>query len=253
MGYAIAKGILDKNLMEASAIAVFDISEGIQKKCSDTGFVVLDCLQELCENSEIVVLATTPQQSEEVIQEIENYSISTLLSIVTGMSTSYFKEHFPNTFIVRAMPNTPLQVGRGSTAICASDNEHTETFDEIKNLFGAIGLVEEISEDKFPLLVSVHGSTPAYFYYLVECIVEDLVSRGFDEKTAREFVVETLIGSGELLKDDPDKPIHEFVDAVCSKGGTTIQAINHFKEEHLDEIVHEANEKCIGRAKEFEK
>ena len=253
MGFAIAKGIKDKDLLASNNIYIYDINKDIQSKCSNEGFIISEDLESLCTKSEIVLLATTPQHTEPILEEIKDYEVDNILSIVTGLSTSHIKEYLPNTYVVRAMPNTPLQVGCGATVLCSSDNNHEDIYEYIKTLLGSIGLVEEIPEEQFPLLVSAHGSTPAYFYYFVECILEDLKERGMDEKVARRLLVETLIGSGELLKADEEKPLSEFVDAVCSKGGTTIQAITHFRENNLKDLVKDANDKCINRAKEFEK
>ena len=99
--------------------------------------------------------------------------------------------------------------------------------------------------------VTVHGSTPAYFYYMIKCIVDDAVARGIDEESARALAVQTMIGAGELLQKNPKTAIDDFIDEVCSKGGTTIEAIHKMEELHLDEIVKEANEVCIHRAVEM--
>lgn len=251
MGFSIAQGIKNKEFLKASDICIYDTNPTAQEKCKKEGFICVNDYHTLCENSEIVILAITPQISHTVIESIKEEKIDCILSIVTGLSISYLKSIFQDSLIVRAMPNTPLQVGYGATAIASSDPTHP-TSKYIVDLFSSIGLAKEVDEEKFPLLVSVHGSTPAYFYYFTQCILEDLINRGFDETIAREFLVETLIGSGQLLKEEPNKPLSEFVDAVCSKGGTTIQAINHFKENGLAELVKDANEKCIERAKEFE-
>lgn len=253
MGFAIAEGIKEKGFEKAENIFIYDIQESIMNKCRAEGFLAATSLKELCDKSEIIVLATTPQISDDILKEIKNYEIKNILSIVTGLSTDYINSYCKDASIVRAMPNTPLQIGYGATALCANKGCDKDIYAYIKGLFASIGLVEEVEENQFALLVSVHGSTPAYFYYYLECIFEDLVDRGFDEKIARCFLVETMIGSGEMLKKEKDKPITDFVDAVCSPGGTTIQAINHLKDNSLKDLIKEANEKCINRAKEFEK
>ena len=79
-------------------------------------------------------------------------------------------------------------------------------------------------------------------------MINDAVKRGIDEEVAKEMIIQTFIGSSLMLKNS-NKTIQEQIDAVCSKGGTTIEAINTFKEKNLDEIIHLANTNCINRAK----
>ena len=253
MGFAIAKGIKDANFINKEDIYIFDPNESIQIKCKNEGFNVSNNLKDLCQNSNIVFLAVTPQIVDDVLKQIKEYKIDLLVSVVTGASISYMKKCLNNTHIIRTMPNTPLQISYGATALSACNDTNKDELEYIKELFNILGIVLEVDEDKLDLFVGVHGSTPAYFYYFLECLLNDLINRGLNEKDARDFLVQTLIGSGMMLKEDKNKSVSEFVDAVCSKGGTTIQAITHFKENNLQQLVSDANEKCINRAKELSK
>ena len=253
MGFAIAKGICDAGKMKPQEIAVYDPSEHVQQRCAAEGFTLAKDLQELCTDSETAVLAVTPQICDSVLESIRTYPVHTIVSVVTGFSIAHIRSYFPDAFVVRTMPNTPLQESCGATALCASGNDHPDTFAYIKDLFSTIGITAELPEDQFDMLVGVHGSTPAYFYYFTQCLLEDITARGMDEKTARAFLVQTLIGSGKLLESDPEKPLGDFVDAVCSKGGTTIEAITWFREHGLKELVKTANGKCIDRAAQLKK
>ena len=83
-----------------------------------------------------------------------------------------------------------------------------------------------------------HGSTPAYVYYFVDCILKDAVKRGIDEESARALLVQTVIGAGELLARSADKPLDDFIKEVATEGGTTIEAVNTLKAEKMDKIIH---------------
>ena len=121
------------------------------------------------------------------------------------------------------------------------------------DLFRTMGKACEITEDHMCDIIAVNGSTPAYFYYLVECLLEDAVRRGIDEADARELIVQTMIGSGKMLMADKNKPISTFVNEVCSKGGTTIEAINVMKAAGFNRIIQDADTACIHRAEELGK
>ena len=187
------------------------------------------------------------------MEEMKDASSKVILSIVTGVSISYLQDKLNNVPVIRAMPNTPLQINKGSTAICCSSNCPDEAYKFVKDLFSSMGKCKEIPEEKLNSMVCVHGSIPAYVYYLTECILEDMKKRGFKEEEIRELLVETIIGSGELMKMNPDKPLSVFVDEVCSKGGTTIEAIDEMKNRGMDRIISDANEKCINRAEQLGK
>jgi len=251
MGFAIAKGIKDVSIIEANNINIFDPSQNIQDKCKNEGFIIKNDLKQLCESSNIIFLAVTPQIVDDVLKQIKDYKIDTLVSVVTGASISYMKQYLNDTHIIRTMPNTPLQISCGATAIAACENTSEEELRFVKEMFEVLGIVAEVKEEQLDLFVGVHGSTPAYFYYFLECLLNDLINRGIDKDIARDFLVQTLIGSGKMLENDKNKSVSDFVDAVCSKGGTTIQAITYFKENNLQNLVSEANERCINRAKEL--
>lgn len=249
MGMAIIRGAVAREFLRPDAICVFDRKEEVRKACENEGFHAFDTMQEAAASCDITLLAVTPQAIDEVLPLLKKASVKCLLSIVTGVSIAYFQEKLGASVpVIRVMPNTPLQIGCGATALCRSQNCSDADYDFIFRCFGSMGIARTIPEDQMNDIITVHGSTPAYFYYYVQCLLEDAVSRGIDEESARALLVQTMIGSGLLLQQKADRPISELVDEVCSKGGTTIEAVKVLKERDLSGILHEADEKCIHRA-----
>lgn len=253
MGSAIARGATAKEYIERYKIAVYDHSDHAKKDCAIEGYTNFASLHELVKNSHIILIAVTPQQIESVLDKLKEETMDVVLSIVTGVSIHYLQERLNGTPVIRAMPNTPLQIGEGSTALCMSDNCKADDYDFIFQLFSSMGVTRTIPEDKMNDIVTVHGSIPAYVYYFVQCILEDAKKRNIDEADARALLVQTFVGAAGLLESHPEKNIDEFIREVCSEGGATIEAIQVLKEKHLDEIIHAANEKCIQRAAELGK
>lgn len=251
MGLAIAKGAVAKEYIERYQICVYDPYEGVKNTCKMEGFTFLENEKEVAENAHITLLAVKPQEIENVLEHLKDANINVLLSIVTGVSIQKLQTSLKNVPVIRSMPNTPLQIGEGATALCKSDNCRADDYDFVFQLFNAMGVTRTVPEEKINESVAVHGSTPAYYYYFAQCIIQDAVARGMEEETARALAVQTMIGAGKLLANNPQKPIEQFVDEVCSKGGTTIEAIEKLKELDLEKIVHEADEVCIQRAKEL--
>jgi pyrroline-5-carboxylate reductase len=253
MGLAIAKGAVAKEYLERYQICVFDPSEHARKDCALEGFAYLSSAKEVADNSHLTLFAITPQQIEGSLDTLQDADFEVVLSIVTGVSISHLQKRLNNVPVIRIMPNTPLQISEGATALCMSDNCRADDYDFVFQLFASMGVTRTVPEEKMNDIVAVHGSTPAYVYYFVDCILKDAVSRGIDEESARALLVQTVIGAGELLKRNADKSLDTFINEVATEGGTTIEAINTLKAEGMEKIVHDANENCIERARELGK
>ena len=152
MGTAIARGAVRKEYIERYKIAVYDHSEHAKNDCRIEGFDNLSSLKELVENSHIVLLAVRPQQVEEVLDEIKDYDIHTLLSIVTGVSIQHLQSRLNNAPIIRSMPNTPLQINEGATALCKSENCKADDYDFVFQLFATMGVTKTVKEEQMEAL-----------------------------------------------------------------------------------------------------
>lgn len=254
MGTAIGRGAVRKEYIERYQVAVYDLSDHAKKDSAIEEFAYLSSARELVKNSHVVLIAVTPKRLDEVLELIRGEKIDVILSIVTGASIAHIQEILGNNVpVIRAMPNTPLQINEGATALCMSKNCLADDYDFVFQLFASMGVTRTISEEHMNDIVAVHGSTPAYVYYFVDSIIKDAVKRGIDEEAARALLVQTVIGAGELLAKNADKPLNEFIKEVATEGGTTIEAVKTLKDEKMDKIIHDANENCIKRAKELGK
>ena len=155
MGTAIARGAVRKEYIERYKIAVYDHSEHAKNDCRIEGFDNLSSLKELVENSHIVLLAVRPQQVEEVLDEIKDYDIHTLLSIVTGVSIQHLQSRLNNAPIIRSMPNTPLQINEGATALCKSENCKADDYDFVFQLFATMGVTKTVKEEQMLSLIHI--------------------------------------------------------------------------------------------------
>ena len=253
MGLAIARGAVNKDYLERYELCVNDPSQHAANDCLKERFAQVDTPKELAEQCHIILIAVRPQQVEKVLADLKDVPIDVVLSIVTGVSIAHLQKELNNTPIIRAMPNTPLQINEGATALCMSENCRADDYDFVFKLFASMGVTRTIPEDKMNDIVAVHGSTPAYVYYFVQCILQDAVERGIDEESARALLVQTFIGSAKLLQKNAGKDLDTFINEVATEGGTTIEAIKTLKEDKVDKIIHDANENCIERAKQLGK
>ena len=171
MGMSIARGALNRGLLKAEEIAVFDPSETIRKNCAELGFAVCGSEAELAETAHVVLLAVTPQVVDSVLPKLSGLDIDCLLSIVAALSMQHIRDLAGDIPVIRVMPNTPLMVSCGATALCHTDDVSAEDLAFVRSMFEALGVVRDIPESQMNNIIAVHGSTPAYFYYFLNSII----------------------------------------------------------------------------------
>lgn len=167
---------------------------------------------------------------------------------MAGVSTSAIKAMLGNVSVTRIMPNTPCLVGEGMCAVDATD------FDEegkklVFSIFNSLGKVIELPERLFHAVTAVSGSGPAYVYMFIDGMIKGGIDAGLDAETAKLLTLQTFRGAAAMAEASDD--IDTLIKNVCSPGGTTIEAVNHYKDTKLEEIIAEGMEKCKNRSEEL--
>ncbi len=172
----------------------------------------------------VVLLAVKPQSLATVGAQISAALAGgperAVLSILAGAPCARVAAAMGRGRVVRVMPNTPAQVGRGMTAIAPSPAARAEDVALTRTLFAAVGEVIVIDEGLMDAFTAVAGSGPAYVFYLAEAMRRAAVDLGFAPDVAATMVRQTVAGSGELLARSRDS-FDALRAAVTSKGGTT--------------------------------
>lgn len=251
MATAILKGVINSGLVSASDIVVNDVSDVQLEKISHLGVKTETNAENLADNSEFILFAVKPQNSEELFKNIKTEKSLKIISIMAGVKKDKIKKYFPNSLVARCMPNTPCSICEGAVGVDASDFSNDDK-DFILRLLSSFSTVVAVSEDKIGAVTGVSGSSPAYFYYFVKSVINAGVKRGLSEEEAKILAVKTMEGSAKMIQNNPDKSVDELINAVCSKGGTTIEAIKVFDELDLNGIVYKAVSACIDRSDEIE-
>ena len=172
---------------------------------------------------------------------------------MAGVKKDRIKTALGNVKVARCMPNTPCAIGFGAVGLDLSDFDDLNDGDFIKGVLSSFAEVLEVKEDDMHAVTGVSGSAPAYFYAFLKGIIDAGVKNGLDYETAKRLATATMVGAGEMVKQNPDKSLEELINAVCSKGGTTIEAIKVFDNENLQKITEKAVDACVNRSKELEK
>ncbi len=251
MSKAIINGALNAKIISANEIIVSDTNQNALDELSARGINTSQSNANVINSAEYVLFAIKPQTFYSIANTLKCDDNLKLISIMAGVKKEKIKSYFINSKIVRCMPNTPCSVGSGAVGVDASDFSNEKDLDFIKNLFTSFAKVVFVDESKLNTVTALSGSSPAYFYLFVKYMVECGVLHGIDYNDALTLVANTMIGSGKMILSS-DKSLDELITAVCSKGGTTIEAINTFNNNDFYKIIEKAISACEKRAKELE-
>ncbi len=254
MASAIIKGISENDFIRAKKIIVSDIDEQKLNKVSETyGVCVSDDNRFVAENSDYLILAVSPKDFDSVVSELQGVCPQKVISVMAGVKKSVIKNALGVSLIrvARCVPNYPCSVGYGMTGIDMSDfNKNTDDLEFIYNLFSCIGRVLSVSEVKLDAVTSISGSGPAYVFMFIDSLIDAGIKQGLKKEEAFTLTLQTVLGSCQLLAET-EKSLPELVMAVCTKGGTSIEAVKVLEQNNFRDIINQAVQACVNRAKEL--
>ena len=208
-------------------------------------------------NADIVVLAVKPQVMKAVALSIASAIPADakqplFVSIAAGINLFSLQTWLgQDQAIVRCMPNTPSLIQLGASGLFA--NEHTSIVQKnlAETVLKAAGIVQWVqSEAEIDAVTAVSGSGPAYYFLLMEAMIDAGVELGLSRDTASQLTIQTAIGAAQMAKES-DVDVAELRRRVTSPGGTTEQAINTFESAHLRDIVKAALNSARRRSVEL--
>jgi len=249
MSTAISNGILRNGILSPEEILVSDLSDERLAAARASGISVTTDNLLLASSVEYLLFAVKPQSFPEIASQICGSFQAKVISIMAGIGVKTLVEKLRADKVCRVMPNTPCMVGSGMSALCFKGYTAAEKAFP-RSIFSGLGEVIELDENKFDAVTSVSGSGPAYVYMVAEGMIKGGMNGGLSYEEAKKLTLQTLIGGARMI-DQSDKSIPELVDAVCSKGGTTIQAVSYYRTAGLEEIISEGVDRCRARSIEM--
>ena len=254
MAQAIVKGVVYSDFLKAKKIIVSDPSSLALEKMGSIGVHTSVNNRDVAENSEFVLFAVKPQNFTEVAESIRGLPVEKVISIMAGVKKQKIKDHLfgKSVKVARAMPNLPCSIGSGMTAVDL--NDFTSDADDcafINSVFNCLGTVLGVSEEKLNAVTGISGSGPAYVYMFIEGLINAGIKQGLTEDEAKTLAVNTVFGGADMVAHSEDKTISELISAVCSKGGTTIQAVESFRNDDMYGMIDRAVSACVKRAEEL--
>lgn len=245
-----------------SAIGESWLAKGLVKRLlavdPHAGDVKAECYGQLSELPEVefqlVVIAVKPGYVAQVLRELPEQLVrnAVIVSVAAGVTLATLKAAAPHSrALVRVMPNTPVLVSAGCTALF-SETVSPDVGDLLSDLFGAVGNAYWVkSESDLDIVTAISGSGPAYFHLFCEAMSDAAIALGLDESLARSLVTDTASGAARL-QEQPGARFDALREAVTSPNGTTAAAISTFEQsEALRKLVNGAVQAAWQRSVEL--
>ena len=252
MGVTFIRAVTEGGLVEMSDIAVCEIIAD-RRQWLQTEFAALSVTGDLAEAvacAEVVYLSVKPQDLG-TLTSASGADTRLLISILAGSTIAEVQASTGAERVVRAMPNTPAQIGRGFTAWTATDGVTDEERELVSRLLDAMGeqlyVPDESTIDK---ITAVSGSGPAYVFLIIEAMINAAVNIGLRPGDARRMVLQTMIGSSEFAQHSVAHPA-ALKDMVTSPGGTTAAGLQVLEQRAVRSALIDAVAAAHQRAVEL--
>jgi pyrroline-5-carboxylate reductase len=243
MGEAMVKGLLREGLVDPRQIIA---SHPRAERCLELenryGVQVTDSNAEAAADATFAVVAVKPQFLGEVVNDLDGVlnMDATALSVVAGATMARLGSDFGVSRVVRVMPNTPAQIGRGMSVWTATDAVDESGRTKVRVILSALGAEEYvIHENELDMATALSGTGPAYVFMFMEALVDAGVHMGFSRRVAEKLVFETVLGAAEFAKGEPDH-LAKLRNQVTSPGGTSAAAQYQLERGRLRTVLSDA-------------
>lgn len=250
MGSAIINGISASG-MDVEVFAYDKDAEKLSSLpvniCPDESTLVSEC--------KYVLLAVKPQVLGSVLDELASAVTedTVFISICAGISADFIRSHtIENAKVILVMPNTPMMLGAGASAMAQGDNVTDEEFAFARSVIGSCGITEVVPMDKMKEIICINGSSPAFIYLFAKGFIDFAAENGIDSEAAMNLFSATLVGSAKMLTES-GMTVDELIKQVSSPGGTTIAGLEMLYAGDIVGHVKDACSACTERAYELAK
>ena len=243
MGEAMVAGLVDGRLIESSRVTCsHPRAERREALATLHGIAVTAHNIAAARDADIVLLAVKPQMLAGVMAELRGSlrADQLVISIIAGASTRALGEGLQHPAVVRSMPNTPSQIGKGVTVWYATEDVDERGRDRVRAMLGALGREFEVHDERqVAMATAVSGTGPTYIFLFIEALTDAAVHLGFPRHVARELVLDTMSGSADFALQS-GKHVAELRDMVTSPGGTSAEALYELEKGRLRTVVSDA-------------
>ena|SRR6516225_5168983 len=264
IGEALLSGLLRAGRQVKDLVVAERMPERA-KYLAGTYSVLVTSMADAVENATFVVVAVKPADVESVVGELARAAAAAeadsaeqvFVTVAAGVTVTYFESKLPaGTPVVRAMPNAAALVGAGVTALAKGRFVTPAQLEEVSALFDSVGAVLTVPESQMDAVTALSGSGPAYFFLMVEALVDAGVAAGLNREVATDLTAQTMAGSAAMLlermgSDRADAAAAQLRATVTSPGGTTAAALRELERGGLRAAVDAAVQAAKTRSEQL--
>jgi pyrroline-5-carboxylate reductase len=254
MGEAIIAGILNNGIASPADIAACDIAPARRDHLAKTyGVRVSDDAGSASAGSEIVMLAVKPQEFAAAGRAMAGglNGKQTVMSIMAGVTIDSIRSALKHDAVVRAIPNTPAQIGEGMTVWTATGAVSDSARETVRSVLSVLGRELYVSDEKYvDMATAVSSSGPAYVFLVIEALIDAAVHIGLRREMAVPMVLQTVLGSARYALETGKHPA-ELRNQVTSPGGTTTEGLLALEDAGIRAAFIDAVEAAYEKAKQL--
>ncbi len=255
MAEAFLRGVILKKAVSPRNIYVLNRSnqERLNRLSQEYGVQIASSV-EFAREARVVVLAVKPADAQAALKQIAPcFHGQVLLSFAAGIPIDWLElQTNHQAAVIRTMPNLPVAVESGATAMACSARVQEEDANYVRFLLSQVGLVVDLDESLMDAATAFSGSGPGFVCYFLEAMEQAAVRLGFDELTARSLLLQTVVGTARALGEWGLSP-EELRRRVTSPNGTTHAGIRVFEDKNMFHIVQEVLQAAANRSTEMGK
>jgi pyrroline-5-carboxylate reductase len=252
MGEALLSGMLRAGRNPADLVFTERHDERtkmLEERYGVTGVSSADAV----ETADTLLVAVKPQEIASLLDELAPIVTprNLVISIAAGIPTTFLEKHLAaDVPVVRVMSNTPVFVDEAMSAIAPGAHADEEHLARTESLLQPVGKVIRVPESQLDAVTALSGSGPAYFFFLVEAMIDAGILLGLPRTVAAELIVQTAVGAAKMLRESGEHPV-QLREAVTSPGGTTIAAIRELENHGVRAALLAALEAARDRSREL--
>ena len=263
IGEALLSGLLRAG-RQTKDLVIAEKDPARAKELAEKYSVQVSSVRDAAENAGYVIVAVKPGDVESIIGQLaeavsraDNDSVEQVfVTVAAGVTTAYYQSKLPaGAPVIRVMPNAPMVVGGGVSAVAPGAFSTAQQLKEVVGIFDAVGGVLTVPEAQLDTVTALSGSGPAYFFLMVEALIDAGVAEGLPRSVATELVSQTMAGSAAMLLESLDRKQSEGAAAlgagidtsaaqlratVTSPGGTTAAGLRELERGGLRAAVANA-------------
>lgn len=256
MGGAILRSFAASEHIDSTSLYIFGRTKSKTEAIArELGVRTCSSAAELAGICDIIIIGVKPDTVASVIEQIASVYTpdKIIISMAAGISIKAIEDMMGvPAKIVRIMPNTPVAVAEGMTALFVNDNITDEEKQTVYAMFRETGRAEFADEALIHCIIGVSGSSPAYTYMYIDALAEAAEAEGMNRKQAVEFAAQSVLGAAKMVLETGDSP-QQLRDNVCSPGGTTIEAVKTLQNNGFAESLREGFNACVKKSEDMSK